>query len=107
MICYKAAHKRRREFKMYDLIYCENRGDYTEIKNKLLDNFPNANIQDASDEIHHDRFEIEMDDDKRDDYLIFTMKEGFAVLSLTVQLMLHENQKELKELMGRAGLVDA
>ena len=92
---------------MYDLIYCENRGDYTEIKNKLSKYFKDSKIEDGSDEIHRHRFSIEMDDKKEDDYLMFALKEGFALLSLTIQLMIHEKPKRLKELMSRAGLVNA
>jgi hypothetical protein len=69
---------------IYDLIYC----DIAEAQD-LLNKYPNAKIEDASDEVHEDRFSIRIDDTYRNYYknLILT---GVALSSLSLQMAMHE-----------------
>lgn len=81
-----------------------------DIENIIKNKFPVATFQDASDEIHTERFEVEIqedDNDKtRDDFYVFALKEGFAMDILNFQLMIGmpEHQHKVKRWMTLAGI---
>ena len=69
----------------YDLIYA---GEHQrEIKDKIHSAFPNALIKDASDFIHRGRFEVEIDNMRTDKFLIWLCAQGWAFLSISIQLI--------------------
>lgn len=78
---------------MTDLIYCEKINIYDDVKKDLKNRFNGCVIKDASDDIHEYRFSINLEDDKRKEYLQFMLKEGLANMSLTVQIALMDNNK--------------
>jgi len=86
--------------KIYDLIYCSEKEG-----KELIDEYPSAKITNASDEVHEERFSIELISTRKN-YLKNVVKTGYAEASLTCQLamqtkedhpMMDEIIKELKE----------
>jgi len=88
---------------MYDLIYCADFKDYGKIKEKILEHYPEAKIEDASDDVHQARFSVELSDVEETNFQMMAIKEGFALCSLSIQLMRLEKPKDLKELFGKCG----
>ena len=81
---------------MMDLLYTENYNDYCELRNIVLSKYPNADINDASDDVHPHRFSIdniELDES----YLEFLMREGISGCSLNFQLRLRVGDKEKRK----------
>jgi len=71
---------------MMDLIYLNDRFQYDTIKECLKKEFPNAQIEDASDDVHEYRFSITMPDEKRDEYNKFVLKTGLVIFSFAYQV---------------------
>jgi len=71
------------ENKFYDLIY--GPGEVEEI---IKGRYPNAKIKDASDYIHTERFECEIEGVSNDEFYPFAIKEGFATLCFGFALLL-------------------
>ena len=69
---------------MYDLIYADYKAQ--EILEKR---YPNAKFEDASDEIHHERFSIDIKESEYNerDYLKFLLESGLYSVSFDFQLM--------------------
>jgi len=62
--------------------------------------FPEAKIDDASDEVHESRISVEVNATK-DEYMRWAVIEGIGAVSMAVQLMLHSRDKEeLAKLRG-------
>lgn len=76
---------------MQDLIYCNDREEYDEISAKLKSQFANIKITDASDDVHEDRFEIELKDEQRREYRKYLIKEGYGLYSLSLSLITMQN----------------
>jgi hypothetical protein len=56
--------------------------------------WPHAVFEDASDDIHEDRFEVAIQDVTEDDFYVFAIREGFALVCLKFQLMLRSREKD-------------
>ena len=86
---------------MYDLIYIENRSDYLKSQKELKQKFPSAKFEDASDDIHRDRFAIKLNDISDKDYHLGLLDLGLALCSLNFQLFLREKTQEAKKLIDK------
>lgn len=73
---------------IYDLVYCDPE-DRAEVEALYRERWPNAKIEDASDEIHRGRFSIEMDAELRD-YYDWCIREGLVYVSFDCQLCMME-----------------
>lgn len=86
---------------MYDLIYADYKA-----REILEKKYPNAKFEDASDEVHRERFSIDIKESEYNekDYLRFLLESGLFPLSFDFQLMkaskehAHKITKILKEL---------
>jgi len=86
---------------MYDLIYA----DYN-AQEILEKKYPNAKFEDASDEIHRNRFSVDIEEKECDekDYLKFLLESGLFPVSFNFQLMkiskehIHKINDAVKEL---------
>ena len=67
----------------YELIYAGK-----EVEKIVVDRFPNANMTDASDEIHTERFECEIEGVTDDEFYPFAIREGFARCCLSFEILL-------------------
>lgn len=76
---------------MYDLIYADSRA-----RTVLKEAFPKAKFEDASDDIHTERFSIELDIEDRD-YRMQVLKLGLALVSFNFQLWSMEKPEEPEE----------
>jgi hypothetical protein len=54
---------------IYDLLYCGEEWIWQEVKEKVLDTYPDAQIGNASDDIHVHRYSILVEDDMENYYL--------------------------------------
>ncbi|MCJ7828381.1 MAG: hypothetical protein MUP81_01405 [Dehalococcoidia bacterium] len=68
---------------MEDLIYAGE-----DIEALIKTKYPTAKITDASDEIHTERFELDIPDIDDDEFYPFAIKEGFAMCCLSLALLL-------------------
>ena len=93
---------------MFDLIYCENDKDETEITALIRKEFPQAIIADANDNIHSNRFSVSMDRSFEDKFLVFAIVQGFGMCSFTINLMTMDKEKQphLKELIAEADKIN-
>jgi len=66
---------------LYELIYAGR-----EVEDLIKKRYPEAKIRDASDEIHTERFECEVEADEEEFY-IWAILEGYANTSLAFELM--------------------
>lgn len=73
---------------MYELIYAGG-----EVENVIKVEYPEVKIKDASDDIHTERFECELDGIEEDEFYIFAIRNGFAECCLGFQLMMHDYPK--------------
>ncbi len=67
----------------------------------ILERFPNAKIEDASDFIHEDRVEVTVLDSDRDEFCKLSMREGFYEVCLGFQLLMRSGEKADKEYIER------
>jgi hypothetical protein len=83
---------------MYDLIYGDSEIE-TEVRNIFKD-YPKFKIEDASDEVHEDRFSIDLEIDEREYYRTM-MIHGLPAYSLVMQLISSDPEKiaMIKELL--------
>jgi len=83
---------------MIDLIY-----DTIEAQKVILKKFPEARFQDASDDIHPDRFEVDIEIENEDKWWEFCVKAGLGVVSLGFQLRLRNehNKDKHKEFIDK------
>ena len=78
---------------MYDLIYGDKKAEEL-----VRQEFPSAKIEDASDEVHTDRFSIQTDgDEMSDEYIEFMLKTGLYRLSLNIGLANAGVNQQLKD----------
>lgn len=73
---------------MYELIYAGG-----EVENIIKAKYPEAKIKDASDYIHLERFECEVDGIGDDEFYIFAIQSGFAECCFGFNLMMHDCPK--------------
>jgi len=78
---------------MFDLIYAGYEY-YEEAKTRIKEKFPDAIIEDASDEIHEGRFSVKMDDKNEREYFKHLIREGFIKCSLDFNVKSMGNDKE-------------
>lgn len=69
--------------KFYDLIYAGG-----EVEGLIRNKYPNVQIKDASDFIHTERFECEIEGVTKDEFYPFAIREGFARNCLGLELTL-------------------
>ena len=69
--------------KFYDLIYGPR-----EVEEIIKGRYPTAKIKDASDYIHTERFECEIESVSEDEFYPFAIREGFAKLCFGFVLLL-------------------
>ena len=74
---------------MHELVYAD-----ASVERLILAKFPSAKIEDASDFIHTDRFELELEDSLKKSFYVFAIREGFALCCFGLQLMLRGRGKE-------------
>jgi len=74
---------------MYELIYGNK-----SVRQALEKQYPDAKFEDASDDVHPERFAFESNQVAEDEFYPFVMKEGFALTCLRLQLMLRDGRKE-------------
>ena len=76
-----------------------------EVEDIITSKYPNAKITDASDCIHAERFEVEITDLEDDEFYPLAIKEGFATLCFSFQLLLQSlkfpEHKEAKEKLNK------
>lgn len=72
---------------MYELIYADR-----EVEDIIKKEYPEAKITDASDFIHTERFECEVEV-AEDEFYIFAIRNGFAEAGLSFQLMMEDFPK--------------
>ena len=89
---------------MYDLIYAENHQDYKEIKETIKLEYPQAIVKDASDQIHEYRFSVVFDIGEKD-WLVFMIRNGFALRSLNFQLILRSDPHGIEGLLSELELL--
>ena len=85
---------------MNDLIYTENYDAYKKIKNVIQTEYENAEIEDASDGIHTNRFSVDLEIEQ-DDWFLFICKNGFAWCSLGFQLVVRREPERVKKLISK------
>ena len=79
--------------KFYDLIYAPH-----EVEEIIKKKYPNAKIKDASDYIHTERFECEIEGITKDDFYPFAIANGFVECCLAFQIeMTSLKFKEFKQ----------
>lgn len=81
---------------MYDLIYLDYYGKATGVLRGI---WPEAKIEDASDFIHRERFEIEVVDVNEDDYFKTIIREGMAEFSFGFKVMILQNGQNALRLL--------
>ena len=88
---------------MYDLIYTENRNDYDKIWEIIKKEYPEAVLEDGSDQIHENRFSVDLVEFEmeHESWFSFIIKNGFAMLSLNFQLMIKEDPDKTKKLVDK------
>ena len=75
-----------------------------DIEKLILDKYPKAVIEDASDDVHEERFNVEIPDVCLSDFYIFAIREEFVSLCFKFQLMLHNKREIIEQLMELADL---
>ncbi len=81
---------------MNDLMYC---GDAEkEIRDMVLNDYPESKLEDASDFIHEGRFSVEVTCEE-DDWYIWVMRKGIHNLSLNWELERMEHPERMKPLL--------
>ncbi|GAI63165.1 unnamed protein product [marine sediment metagenome] len=69
---------------MYQLIYAGK-----DVEQAVKERYPEAKIKDASDDIHTERFECEIDVEE-DEFFVWAILEGYADACLSFQLMMRD-----------------
>jgi hypothetical protein len=85
-----------------DLLYAEDEPDTYEAL--VREGFPDAVIERDYDEIHQYRLNIELPDEKRDEFYVFALKQKFARLLLGFELALQMKPDEVRRWMMQAGI---
>lgn len=81
---------------IYDLMYCGEHEE--EIRATVLNDFPSAKIEDASDYIHRGRFSVELEIEESD-WLLWVMRNGFHRMSLHWEMAIMERPEYLNPLI--------
>ena len=88
---------------MYDLKYLDDSESREPIQSAISRKFPSAKFEDASDDIHWNRFAVELPDGSEREFFRLAVREGFALCCLNIGLMVRIKpavwlQEELAEL---------
>ena len=75
-----------------------------EVEDLVRREYPDAIITDASDEVHPERFEVEIPNADEDTFYLFAIRQGFVGTSLSWGLMetMPESQQRLWNLLAEA-----
>lgn len=79
-----------------------------DVERKILAEFPEAKIIDASDDVHWDRFDVSILHVSEEDFYIFAMVSGFSMLCLKFRLLCYgvlsskERKEEIESWMDKA-----
>jgi hypothetical protein len=91
-----------------ELIY----GVQSQLELLIKKEWPRAVFQDASDDIHTDRFEVEIDvpegkseEEFLKDFWAFAVREGFSLLCFGFRLWMGNDLKAVKEWLAKEGLL--
>jgi hypothetical protein len=94
--------------RIFELIY----GVQSQLEPLIKEKWPEARFQDASDNIHTDRFEVEIDvpegktkESFLRDFWHFSVREGFCFLCFGFRLWMVDDIKEVKEWLASEGLL--
>lgn len=71
---------------MYEVVYDEA------AKPIILERFPSAQIEDASDEIHEGRFAVTLPDSERDAFYKHAIVEGYCEICLGFRTMMYDKK---------------
>lgn len=87
---------------MYELVYCDDLQEYKELQEVVKNRFPNAHLEDASDDAHEHRFSIEIEDtsELRADFFRFAIRRGFFLQCLGGQQFLRDEPSQVKQWMN-------
>lgn len=77
-----------------DLIYGERK-----LANLITAKFPDAEIEDATDIVHDERFSVTLPADDKHEYLKLVIEKGLGTLSLTLQMMMNSDIDEVTMLL--------
>ncbi len=92
---------RLKEVKMYELIYAGK-----EVEDIIKKKYPNAEVKDASDYIHTERFEVEIPGITDDEFYPLAIKEGFIKCCLGFEILFESLRfKETKTIKPNENLV--
>jgi hypothetical protein len=81
---------------IYDVIYFEwDSGICSEFQTEIKERFPDAKLEDASDDIHGSRTAVTIAADKRKEYLQWLITSGFAALSFHVNLVISNSSMKV------------
>ena len=69
----------------------------TKVEEMIKKKWPGAKIIDASDDIHHERFEAIIDDVSEETFDRFAIREGFALICLGLRCRMLEGDKEVEK----------
>ena len=93
---------------IFELIY----GVRSQLEPLIKKEWPGARFQDASDDIHTDRFEVEIDVPEGKtkgsflrDFWAFAVREGFSLNCFGFRLWMGDDTKEVKEWLASEGLL--
>ena len=83
---------------------CELVYDDDKTRQLIQEQYPQAKITDASDDIHSERFQVDIEGVEPKDFYIFAIKEGFALECLGFQLRMRMADKiqEVKDWVKEA-----
>jgi hypothetical protein len=75
------------ELGVYDLMYCEESETYKEVSDTILKQYPDAVLEDGSDDVHSYRLVVKLDKTHKRDWLKFLMKKGIHNFSFIFSIM--------------------
>jgi hypothetical protein len=81
-----------------DLIYVADRQEYKEAQDDLRTKYPSAKFEDASDEVHAHRFQVELEAEQ-DEYFRDLLRMGLATCSLGFNLILQSDFPRIERLL--------
>jgi hypothetical protein len=82
---------------MFDILYVDDAALLKEICYAIKVRFPNAEIKDANDEVHRNRFSVEIPGVDIEELWVFSIRENFCFSLFSFQLELYSPTKTLEE----------
>lgn len=74
---------------MYELVYADK-----DVEVIIKKRFPQAVIENASDEIHRERFQVNIEGVTEDEFYPFAIREGFARCCLGFEIILNDQKNK-------------